>query len=266
MSDVAAEREPRLHFDVHDGVGEHLLLVHGFLSSRASWMPNLQSLAKVSRPVTIELWAHGRSPSPAEPEWYELPSYTAAFERVREAVGCEQWFVCGQSLGAAFTMRYVLDRPEHVLGHIMTNSAASVSKEEKIVTEHLEALAVEFETGGVEAIRAQRMFPGLLPGLPDDIRTALYADAALHDPEGLATMLRYGSATSSRSRLGENVVPTLLVAGEKEQSFVKARRFLEENLPELEVVPADAGHAVNLETPEVFDAAVSRFITALSPA
>jgi 2-succinyl-6-hydroxy-2,4-cyclohexadiene-1-carboxylate synthase len=252
-----------LHFDVHEGVGEHLLLVHGFLSSRAHWLPNLPRLAEVSRPVTIDLWGHGRSPAPLEPECYETSAYPAAFEAVREAVGCERWFVCGQSLGAAFTLRYALECPDRVLGHIFTNSAASIAIEEKLDPARMEAMAEAFEQGGTEAIRAQRMFPGNLPDLPDDVRTALHQDAALHDPAGIARMLRFGSETSSRSRIEENTVPTLLVAGEREKGFVAPRQWLEEHMPHLQVVPADAGHGVNLEAPETFDEATVRFIKEL---
>jgi len=258
---VTVADRPRLHVDVHDGVGEHLLLVHGFLSSRAHWMPNLARLAEVCRPVTIELWGHGRSPSPTEPGWYDPSGYPAAFEEVREAVGCERWFVCGQSLGAAFTLRYVLDHPERVLGHIFTNSAAAVAVEAKLDPARMEAMAESFEEGGTEAIRAQRMFPGNVPDLPEDVRAALVEDAALHDPVGLARTLRHGSDTSSRSRVGENRVPTLLVVGEREKGFAAPRRFLEETMPHLTVVPADAGHGVNLEAPETFDEAVVAFVS-----
>lgn len=254
-----------LHFDVHDGVGEHLLLVHGFLSSRLHWLPNLPRLAEVCRPVTVDLWAHGRSPSPTDPECYDPAAYPAAFEQVREAVGCERWFICGQSLGAAFTLRYALDCPDRVLGHIFTNSAASIAVDEKLDPERMEKMAEAFENGGTEAIRAQRMFPGNLEGLDPDVTSALHADAALHDPAGIARMLRHGSNTSSRSRIEENTVPTLLVVGEKEKGFTAPRQWLEEHMPHLQVVPANAGHGVNLEAPETFNEAAARFITDLSP-
>lgn len=255
-----------LHFDVHDGVGEHLLLVHGFLSSRAHWLPNLDRLAEVCRPVTVELWGHGRSPSPLDPECYDTSSYPAAFERVREEVGCERWFVCGQSLGAAFTLRYALDCPDRVLGHIFTNSAASIAVEDRLDPRRMAAMADAIEEGGTEAIRAQRMFPGNVEGLPPEVASALYEDAALHDPAGIARMLRYGSDTSSRSRIAENVVPTLLVVGEREKGFVAPRQWLEEHMPHLQVVPADAGHGVNLEATDTFNEATAHFITKLTHA
>ena len=61
---------PLPHYEVHPGRGPHLLLVHGMLSSRAQWLPNLAALAAVCRPVTLELWGHGRSPAPADPAAY----------------------------------------------------------------------------------------------------------------------------------------------------------------------------------------------------
>src|SRR2546427_30665 len=48
-----------LYYDVHDGTGPYMLMVHGFLSSRAQWGPNLTALARVARPVVLELCGHG---------------------------------------------------------------------------------------------------------------------------------------------------------------------------------------------------------------
>jgi hypothetical protein len=54
--------------------------------------------------------------------------------------------------------------------------------------------------------------------------------------------------------------------GERERGFASARLFLEETMPHLRVVPADAGHGVNLEAPATFDDAATRFITELTHA
>ena len=54
------------YYEVHPGEGPYALFVHGFLSSRAQWLPNLNQLSTVCRPVVVELFGHGRSTSPAE--------------------------------------------------------------------------------------------------------------------------------------------------------------------------------------------------------
>ena len=45
--------------EAHPGSGPFLLLVHGFLCSRAQWTPNLEALGAVCRPVVVELYGHG---------------------------------------------------------------------------------------------------------------------------------------------------------------------------------------------------------------
>src|SRR5262249_57277461 len=89
---------PRFHYDVHDGHGPHALLVHGALSSRSQWLSNLEALREVCRPVVVELYGHGRSPSPEEPVAYSPAGYVEEFERLRPMLGLERSLLCGYSL------------------------------------------------------------------------------------------------------------------------------------------------------------------------
>ena len=67
---MSALQRPTLHYEVHPGDGPHLLLVHGMLSGRSHWLPNLRGLREFTTPVVVELFGHGRSPSPEQPERY----------------------------------------------------------------------------------------------------------------------------------------------------------------------------------------------------
>ena len=100
-----------LHHEVHGRAGPFLLLVHGLLSSRAQWRPNLAALTQHFRPVVVELLGHGRSPSPEDLDLYRPSAYVAGFEALRATLGAERWLVCGQSLGAALTLAYVCRCP-----------------------------------------------------------------------------------------------------------------------------------------------------------
>jgi pimeloyl-ACP methyl ester carboxylesterase len=55
-------------------------------------------------------------------------------------------------------------------------------------------------------------------------------------------------------------VPTLLVCGERETRFMALRAFAEHEIPGLQVVGANAGHAVNIQAAEVFNTAVIDFL------
>ena len=127
-----SKNTPRLAFKVHPGSGPHLLMVHGFLSSSAQWLANLEALSAVCKPVTVDLWGHGRSPAPRDKTHYSPQAYAGQFEQIRQQLGIERWFVCGYSLGAGLSIRYAHDYPQNVYGHIFTNSNSALAGPEQI--------------------------------------------------------------------------------------------------------------------------------------
>jgi pimeloyl-ACP methyl ester carboxylesterase len=252
-----------LHYDVHAGRGPHLLLVHGFLSSRAHWLLNLGALSTVTRPVVVELLGHGRSPTPEDAGAYAPDAYVAMFERIRQSLGGEQWYVCGQSLGAALTLRYALEHPDAVIAQVFTNSASALAGPEwtAAVKAGVEAQAQRLREHGRAAIDEHPLNPARNKRLPTHVREALAADIALHSPEGLArTSLYTVPGSSVRERIAENKVPSLLVVGEREDRFARSRAYAEAHMPHLDVVGLDGGHAVNLDRPEEFNATVVSFL------
>jgi pimeloyl-ACP methyl ester carboxylesterase len=254
--------EYRLHREVHPGNGPFLLLVHGILSGRSLWKPNLAALSAVSHPVVVELWGHGGSPSPDEGACYRPEAYVRAFDELRAELGAERWLVCGQSFGAALTLRYALDHPERVVAQVFTNSASALGDGDWVARMRtvVPALADEIERGGSAAIERMPIHPRHARRIPAEYREAVLADATRVSPRGLAHTMRYGVPESSvRTRLGENHVPTLLVCGERESAFRPLREAAEREMPRLEVVGVDAGHAVNLEAAETFGRAVTDF-------
>ncbi len=259
---------PQLHYDVHDGSGPYLLMMHGMLSSRAQWMLNLEALAEVCRPVVAELWAHGRSPSPEDPALYGPDSYVAQFEAIRADLGAEHWFVCGQSFGAGLTLRYSLDHPDRVLGQIFTNSRSALADAEfvRLNRANADKRAHLLRDHGREGLKKIPVHPIKARRLPAQVKEALVADAELHDPAGFALTFQHSSPyLSVRERAHETKVPTLLVVGEREEVFRPSREFAEAVIAGLEIAATPAGHAVNIESAEIFNQAVAAFIRKHQP-
>ncbi len=239
-----------------------MLLVHGFLSSRAQWLPNLPALTGFCRPIVVELFGHGRSPTPDDSASYTPQHYVDEFESIRAAIGCKRWFVCGQSLGAALTLRYAFDHPDRVLAHVFTNSNSALAERDwgERVRPAMEAQARGLETQGRDALAQHPLNPARARRLPPAVKDALVADGNLHDVQGIAYTGLYTIPDSSvRERVGENDAPALLVVGEREERFASHRRFAEENMPRLQVSGLDAGHAVNLQAAHEFNVAVEEF-------
>ncbi len=251
-----------LYHEVHGSRGPYLLLVHGMLSSRAQWMLNIEALCEFSRPVVVELFGHGRSPTPDQPRAYSPEQYMAEFEEIRRSLGAERWLVCGQSLGAALTLRYSLDCPDRVIAQVFTNSNSALADEawRDRVLPLMAAQARHLRQMGRTALAGHPLNPARGKRLPAVAQGALVADYALHTLEGVAATGLYTVPDSSvRERAANISVPTLLVAGDRETGFGEARAFAEQVIPGIAVTGLDAGHAVNLEAADRFNEAVASF-------
>ncbi len=252
-----------LHYEVIDGSGPLLLLVHGFLSSRAQWIPNVEALSRVARPVVVELLGHGRSPAPDFPAPYHPDAYVHAFESIRKRLGMSDWFVCGQSLGAALTLRYALCHPKSIRGQIFTNTVAALAETEnnENIRKFAQISALEIHRQGPDHLKRLPMHPKNARHLPEDVRNALIRDCENADPVGIANTLRYTMPeVSVRDVICANQVPSLLICGNREKRFKVFRDFARDHMPCLEIIDLNAGHAVNVGAADQFNAAATEFI------
>ena len=259
---------PELAFTVHPGNGPYLALVHGFLSSSAQWMHNLEALSSVCHPVTIDLWGHGRSPAPEDPSCYHPVAYVRALEAIRAELGAGQWFVCGYSIGAGITIRYTHSHPRRVHGHLFTNSASGLATDAQMAKwrDDAETGAARIEQGGAAAIERIPVHPKFARRLPPDISQALLEDAARLSPRGIANTLRQTTPNASvRDIAAGNPRPALLCYGKKEKRFAAAKEWVVDHMAQLSMVELDAGHAVNMEDSDGFNRAVCRFIEQHTP-
>lgn len=234
------------------------MLLHGFLSSRAQWLANLPGLQEFCTPVTIELWGHGRSPMPNNPDTLHPLAYVEQFERIRTAIGADRWYVVGQSFGAGLTLRYALEHPDVFFGTAFCNSNSSL----------------EMVDGGNQPERTKQIKDILLGGrpltelpihplnakrLPDATVKALVEDAALLQADAMVQSLKHTREyLSVRNEFSSLKVPTLLINGVWEKHFQHLAKFAKDALASLEEVQLQGGHAINAEQADGFNSAVKR--------
>ncbi len=254
---------PTLAYTVHAGEGPYLALLHGFLSSSAQWMHNIDALAGVCRPVTIDLWGHGQSPAPSDQAYYHPGAYIEALEDIRRRLGAQQWFVCGYSISAGITIRYAHTHPERIPAHLFTNSASGLAHAEQVAKwrEDAESGAAKIEAGGLAAIERITVHPRFARRLPADIHEALLKDAKRLSPVGIANTLRQTTVHASvRDIAAINPRPAQLCHGNKEKRFADAKDWVAQNMAQLSIIDLEAGHAVNMEDSAGFNLAASQFI------
>jgi 2-succinyl-6-hydroxy-2,4-cyclohexadiene-1-carboxylate synthase len=251
-----------LYVEIHPGQGPYVLLVHGILSSRAQWMLNLEAISKVGRPVVVELWGHGRSPAPESPDPYKPEGYVKAFEQIRSRLGVSEWLLCGQSLGAALTLKYALDHPKRVIAQVITNTTSGLReiKNRDDALKGASFIGQRILEEGIEGIKKIPVHPINARSLPKKVKEALAKDSDALSVLGVANAIRYTAADLSlRDEIHRNQVPTLLVCGKREKRFQPLRDFAAAHMPLLDIIDLDAGHAVNIDAAEEFNQAVISF-------
>lgn len=250
--------QPTLHYDLHGTHGPYLLLVHGMLSSRSQWLPNLESLSEFCRPVVVELFGHGRSPSPADGWHYTPASYLRQFESIREGLGVERWLIGGQSLGASLTIRYALEYPQRVIAQLATNSRSAFSDEEWY--EPMSEQARRLQEQGRGYIEKHPLNPTRGKRLPEEVQTGFAKDSHLVTVTGLANTGLYTVCNAPlRKHLPESRIPCLLINGQWEKKFQPHRDHASKHMQNLRVVDLPGGHAVNLDAALEFNRAVKEF-------
>ena len=245
-----------LHYDVHEGNGDPILLLHGFLSSRGQWQANLEGMKKFATPVTVELFGHGRTPMPENPAALHPLAYVEQFEKIRHAIGAGRWYIVGQSFGAGLTLRYALEAPEVLYGQAFCNSNSALEHADGSNKTDRARTISDILLGG-KALTELPIHPVNAKRLPDAVKAALIADAETLQADELVRCLKETRVhLSVREKFASLTVPTLLINGVWEKQFQRTVNFARHQLDSLEVVNLEGGHAINAEQPDAFNDAI----------
>lgn len=246
-----------------------LVLFHGFTASRASFSANIPTLRRHFDVLTVDLLGHGESDAPADPGLYSPEAAVARVAALLDHLGFERVLLCGHSLGGALAIRFALDHPERLSGLIVLNSSSGFGTPEwrDRVAPGLGATADRIRREGHAFLRDTALYPAASSRLPEDARRQLAADFERLDPAGVAgTSEGLTIQVNCWERLGQLAVPTLIVLGDRDRPVMNLAPGFLARLPAPLVtvltIPG-AGHAANLERPDLFDPAVVAFASGL---
>ncbi len=246
------------------GTGVSILLAHGFGGSARNFRPQLKALRGRYRTIVYDARGHARSGAPEAAADYTPDCFVADLARALDQAGAERAVVGGLSMGAGVALRFALAHPQRVQGLVLASFPAA-AREGAGFAAQAAAFAKALDEEGM-LVAGERFVWGEGSGLsPGD--AALVRQGFLeHRPEALAQVLRELIATQpSVETLAPELVrveqPALIVAGAADAPSVAASRALASALPRarLEIIPG-AGHVVNLQQPQAFNAALLRFL------
>ena len=249
------------------GVGVPLVLLHGGLSDGRSWTPLLESVPRVFDVIAWDAPGCGGSADPAAD--LRLADYADAVAALVRALGVGPVHLAGHSFGAGLAID-VYGRHRQLVRSLLLSGAyagwrGSLPPAE--VEARLNRALAELDRPPAEWVDSY--LAGLFHRVPPETVEAARTMMLDVRPAGVLPMLTAFASADLRAVLPTIAVPALLIYGAED---VRAPRGVAEAMhaaipgSRLILVPA-AGHDVNLEAPEEYDAAVRAFLrTAGEPA
>lgn len=237
-----------VYYETH-GKGPAILLSHGFSATSKMWTPQLQVLSQEHTLITWDFRGHGMSDSPEKLDLYSESLTTGDMAAILDETGFDTAVVGGLSLGGYMSLAFYADYPQRVRALLIIDTGPGfkndVARAEWNRTAESAALAIE-ESGGDTS------------GSPE--RT----QSAHRNIRGVAnagrTMLKQYNARVIES-LPSISVPTIVVVGADDEGFIASTDYMVSKIPGAKkLLIANAGHASNMDQPEVFNRGILAFL------
>jgi len=247
------------------GGGPAVVLVHGHPFDRSMWEPQHEPLGRSFRVITPDLRGYGQSP--ATPGTVTMRQLASDVEALLDELGIDSAAVVGLSMGGLVAMELAIANPGRwwALGLVAT-TAEPVTEMERC--ERL-AMAETLETNGMEPIAdsmSKRLFG---PRCPQDVVERVVRMMRANNPQGAAAALR-GRADRPDYRPGLLAleIPAFVCAGTHDTWSTRAvtQGLINSlNAPRSLLLP-EIGHLPNLESADVFNRELLRFLQAADAA
>ncbi len=244
--------------------GPVLTLSHSLATDLGMWEPQVAALAGRYRVLRYDTRGHGGTET--TPGAYSLEQLADDALALLRALGIARTHWLGLSMGGMIGQTLALRAPEVLASLILADTSSRIPPEarplwdERIRTAETQGMAplVEptIERWFTKPFRERR------PDVVDRVRAMIRRT----DPRGYAGCCHAIKALDLTDRIGAITRPTLVIVGEEDPGTpVAASRVIHERIKgsALEIIPA-AAHLSNLEQPEAFTGAVSRFLAQLS--
>ena len=269
------------HYTINDlnyyieekGIGAPVIMLHGFTGSTETWRPLINKLEQAFRVITIDLPGHGQTDAPPETTRYRMELVADDLAGLLDRLQATPAHWLGYSMGGRLALYLACRLPQLVRSLILESASPGIidSYERKARVEQDASLAQRIEREGIARFVDHWQSIPLFDTqkrLPEEIRSALRSQRLKNSAAGLANSLR-GMGTGAQpelwSELGSLKMPVLLITGEDDRKFTSINRRMAAAISgsRLETVP-NTGHAVHLESADLYGDLVLNFLSILS--
>jgi pimeloyl-ACP methyl ester carboxylesterase len=233
-----------------------VLLSHGFAATSAMFSANTPIVAARHQVITWDLRGHGGSESPADSRSYSPHVLLDDMVALLTHCGLNRAVLGGHSLGGYLSLDFALRFPDRVAGLVLIDTGPGFRNDaaRDDWNRRAERTAARLAERGLAAV-----------GSSAELHASEHRDAS-----GLIQAARY-TLTQRDSHVLDGLpriaVPALVVVGSQDDPFLAAADYMTAKIPQArKVIIPGAGHAPNVDKPELFDAELRRFLDEITPA
>jgi pimeloyl-ACP methyl ester carboxylesterase len=269
MPHLSTDDGVRLYYE-EAGSGVPIVFVHEFAGDYRSWEPQIRYFSRRYRCIAYN--ARGWPPSdvPGDVGRYSQARACDDIRAVLDGLGIDKAHIVGLSMGGFATLHFGLTYPSRARSVLVAGAGyGSEPGEREKFREEATVIAAKLEKEGMAVFaEAYAYGPTRVQFENKDPRgfSEFKAMLAEHSAKGAAnTQLGVQRERPSIFDLGDKLaacrVPMLVVTGDEDWPCLLPNVFIKRTCPTagLLVIP-NAGHAVNIEEPAAFNAAVADFL------
>ena len=261
----------RLWYEDH-GVGDTVVLVHGWCMSSVVWKYQFDGLSASLRIIAPDLRGHGHSHG--QTGNLDFDGFTKDLVELFKKLDLSKVILVGWSMGAQIALQACAELSERVAGLVLVSATPRFTASDDFP----HGLAVN-EASGMR-LKVQRNKKRALDGFfsrlfaEDELVNCAHSSEikqmllTIHSPETSAVLDALDALTRADMRhfLADISIPTLIVNGELDRICLpQASWYLKEQIRGAEqMVFPDCGHAPFLTRYDQFNAEISRFARSVS--
>ena len=241
------------------GSGERtLLLLHGAMVSHTDWTPQMEAFGARYRLLIPDIRGHGQSGRDGQP--YSFTQFAQDMAELLQALGVAEVGVIGHSMGGMVAQELALTHGDRVWALVLAETTYGIrSKWYEALLADLTIALIKYYSIERQADLYARVLGKYTPEVKDYILQEIGALA--DDPLNMQAIWNAVGKFDSKSRLAQVGAPTLILVGEHFKQTHKQGRNMASLVPEARFRMVEgAGHMLNWDQPEQFNAAVLTFL------
>ena len=252
------------------GEGFPLILAHEFAGDFRSWEPQVRFFSRRYRVIAYNARGYPPSDVPPDESAYSQEHAVEDLRALLEYLNIDHAHIGGLSMGGTLALNFGLTHP-HMAKSLIIAAAGTGSTDADAWRENVLARAQSMESEGMAAME-------------DYSQGEARVQLRRKDPRGyrefqdqFLSHSHIGSALTFRGVQGKRppvfaledqmralTVPSLIMLGDEDEPCIEPSVFMKRCIPTSGLIMfPQSGHAINLEEPDLFNRAVSDFLTAV---